>query len=375
MYQPQHDPYYPNMAVIKKYFNNKLVLTEGILHIVSIAISIIAGVVLTITAMRMITPEFLEMIGDQMSSVNSSTGISPSVTLKTNLSPNIAGYISPALMAFTSLFIYFKSKNEKPESNPAVGFLIKYIAAMVGMIAAIVGAAIVFSMDILFGVISGILAISDNPEFLTPVLGLMICFSVIMAVTLIYAVFQFQFVKSVRLGFKQSKLENKCAKGFGVASILSSIVIYVCFALCGLFGYLFLSSQDGLIENLREYIDFSALIPYGIIMLFSMGVSFAIAVINAKIAFGYHKYVDDINSGRLTPEIPEVAYIEPIASPVEPAYREPIPYPTETPEEAAAEPPKTPLDDHAPLVPKYCTNCGSPLSENSVFCSRCGTKV
>lgn len=379
MYQPQHDPYYPNMAVTKNYFKNKLMLTVGILHIVSIVVSIIGALVLTFTVMKMITPELVEMIRDYATSGELSSEGFPSVSFNTNFSPNISAYLSPAAMAFVALFIYFKSKNEKPESNPSVGFLIKYIMAMVGMIASIVGSSIILLMDVIVAVTSCMLAVTDDfSRILPPLLGIMFSITVMMAVILINAIFQFQYVKSIRLGFNQPKLENKGAKCYGVTSVLSVVITYLCLAACGLCAYLLLASQEDLLDQLQEYLNFSALIPYSAVLLVSFGISLAIAVINAKIAFGYHQYADDINSGKLTPDIPEVVYEEPIAPyPAQPEaipYQEAVSSPAE-PSEESAEEPEAPKEKPAPFIPRYCTHCGSALSENSIFCSRCGAKI
>ena len=380
MYQPQHDPFYPNMAVIKKYFNNKLLLAKGILHIVSIAISLVAAVLLTVTTLRLITPELLETISETAS------GDFPSIKFQTNLTPNITSYISPALMAFTSLFIYFKSKNDNPGSNPSVGFLIKYIMAVVGMIGAIIGTAIMAIGFVIVVVISAALAVSESyvQEGML-LIGIMIALSVMMATLLVHMIFQFRYIKSIRLGFKQPKLENKGAKVYGVTAVLYMAVMICSLAVCGVLLYFLTASQEGLIDKIHEYLNFSALLPYGIVELVSLGVSFAIAIINAKLAFGYHKYVEEINSGALAPEIPEVEYVDPAAvcpasqpydEPV--AYDEPVPDSEPVPAEEAGQPDENgdaPKNEPAEHFSLYCTRCGNKLTEDSLFCSRCGNKV
>lgn len=378
MYQPQYDPFYPNMAVIKKYFKSKLVLAEGILHIVFIAVSLISALVLTLTTFKMITPEFFEMIKDSFSSADFASADFPSIRFRTNLSPNITSYISPALLAFSSLFIYFKSKNDKPESNPSVGFLVKYIAAMVGMIVAIVATATVGFCFALFSVLSAVLSSTEGGSREgTLMMGMIITAIAMMVVMLLYSIFRFQFIKSVRLGFKQPKLEAKSAKAYGVTSILYTIFTPICLVVWFLLFYFLIASLDDTIfVKIGEYINISVLIPYGMIQLVSFGVNLAIAIVDAKIAFGYHKYVDDINSGRLVPEIPEVEYIAPPESIFEetapPVYTADH---TAFPQTGAPDPAKTPNHIPSPSSFRYCAYCGNILSEGSVFCSHCGNKV
>lgn len=368
MYQPQYDPFYSNMAVIKKYFKTKMMLTSAVLRIGAIIMSILYSVAL-VPVYAQAMPRFSEWIQTQMGDTGSSALFS---SLRLNISPvNFTSFLVPAVTAFATFFIFFKSKNDHPSSNPRVGFLIKHIIAvylLINSIVSLVIGVITFAAGV-------ILVVSNASGIFETVMGICI-FLLIVAfniLTLLLSIANLQYFKSIRHGLTQPKLENKGAKTTGLFSVISAVFYgWMALAMIGLTVTLILSPN--VLHN--RFVDTNLLIFPVAVLLVNFILDTVLSVVNAKIAFGYHKYADDINSGRLTPEIPKVEYIAPSENIFEetapPAYTADH---TAFPQTGAPDPTETLNDIPSPTSPRYCPYCGNILSERSIFCSRCGNKV
>ncbi len=380
-FQTNFNPYAHNQAIVKSYFKRPLVLVLGILYLVSIVLSF-ASVFSMGTSMSDMYSTMFEATGVYEDMPSEMSGIfsnftSPGFLTTVFAVAMIPSLIITALYATAYFIIHFKSKNEAESSNPKAGFTILFVLAILNLIYSIFAALLLLLIIALF--IVGAIAISQDPtvsgsDVTIATVMFSVCaliFAGIAAILLIYTISNFNYIKSAKNSLSSATLSCKGAGTYGVMSIVFGIT-----ALLSVLPSLVMAPLMGSMSQMMPS-EFGAEFPAEIFN--SMGslylvsglmsaFSVAIMIIDAIIALGYKKHINNITNSFYNPETldtpsqpaPAYNYANAVAS--QPAQ-------TETIE------PVVFGDSNMNTNAKHCPRCGTLAKENDVFCNACGTKL
>ncbi|MBQ8860100.1 MAG: hypothetical protein IJ015_02035 [Ruminococcus sp.] len=386
-FQTNFNPYAHNQAIVKSYFKRPLVLVLAILYIVSIVCSLASSFAMgnTFGDMYSTMLNFTEApseVSDMFNSFSSSglfTGFFAIAMI-----PSI---ILTALYATAYFIIYFKSKNENENSSPKAGFTILYVLAIMSLIYAIFVALLFVLFITLF--IVGSIAMSQEPnitsEESTIFTVMFSVFAVIFAgmgaIMLIYAISNFNYIKSAKNSLCSANLSYKGATTYGVMSIIFGVSSFMS-VLPSLMVAPIMNTMSQLIPSELEselpVEVFSQMSSLYLVSGIVSAISVAILIISAIIALGYKKHISNIKNGYF---IPEPVFDAPTVQ--EATFNQPSP---------AVQPQKTDVinpdiqsqqkfepvifsDNETVAHVKHCPRCGTVAKEDDVFCNACGTKL
>lgn len=386
-FQTNFNPYAHNQAIVKSYFKRPLVLVLAILYIVSIVCSLASSFAMgnTFGDMYSTMLNFTEApseVSDMFNSFSSSglfTGFFAIAMI-----PSI---ILTALYATAYFIIYFKSKNENENSSPKAGFTILYVLAIMSLIYAIFVALLFVLFITLF--IVGSIAMSQEPnitsEESTIFTVMFSVFAVIFAgmgaIMLIYAISNFNYIKSAKNSLCSANLSYKGATTYGVMSIIFGVSSFMS-VLPSLMVAPIMNTMSQLIPSELEselpVEVFSQMSSLYLVSGIVSALSVAILIISAIIALGYKKHISNIKNGYF---IPEPVFDAPTVQ--EATFNQPSP---------AVQPQKTDVinpdiqsqqkfepvifsDNETVAHVKHCPRCGTVAKEDDVFCNACGTKL
>ncbi len=171
------------------------------------------------------------------------------------------------------------------------------------------------------------------------------------------------------------------------------VILWLVVSGANLFIYLLDANLIGVVEMAIQFVIqlFAAIGLYkkqwsGVIMLYCM---YAWYILDTFLAMGIYAYYGNLGAGTIAETIGSVIGVliwaiptwvyfgkrRPLFAP----YRGNVPTVNATPEVACpptvSEPPRVVREEKESLPPKYCSQCGFKLHENSAYCSQCGTKL
>ena len=393
-------PYQQNIDIVKGYFKRPLVLVNAILLLASLIISIIT-VCLSLNSL----PTVVRYEGY------------PTVQTPGIISTIFVGILAglPSLLIAVCWFlIYTKSKSSNPTDKPSAPFKILWVLSIVGLVCLCLLTFLL--LGILLLALLGVLIYNSSHNYPSDIgipilIGWIIFIAILMAISIIFCVFQMRYFQSVKNSMQNINLYKNGAMAYGVMTIVFSSFSII---------YLLISLAAGAL--------FAGLVPPGYSNLFSgsnlmiyavsTAVSAAAGLVEGIIAIGYSSYISKFISGVNTASVNQ-PYSNPVnpesippqaqfaAPPAEDAFqyrqtyvnsynnrpvapREPQP-PVEydsyadvkgqNPYLQADESVQTnqnvaPAQESTPQVnPGVCPNCGSPVFRSDMFCNNCGTKL
>ncbi|MBQ6498858.1 MAG: zinc ribbon domain-containing protein, partial [Ruminococcus sp.] len=205
----------------------------------------------------------------------------------------------------------------------------------------------------------------NGPALGTALIIIAVLLLIIAAFLLFTAINKFRYYSSVRTSISSVTLQSGGAKPYGVMCVISAV--FTAFGVLSSIGSLIFFGNSG----------FSSLTGVSLVTILGNILSFVIFVLDAKIALGYKKYIDEIMYGY---NEPTYGGTQPDAAPL-PDYSRQDTVSTEQNPYSAPQP-KTYNDGFTqtsqpvdrPAAPAVCPNCGAP-TEGGAFCGNCGTKL
>lgn len=389
-FQTNFNPFSQNVAIVKSYFKKPIILTQGILYIISAILSI-ASVFVMMPVMNnyfdmfLTIPEFTQdMTAADLEFFNTFMSVYTDIIVFASVIP---GVIMLGLTALAFFIIYMKSKNPDPTSSPKSGITILFILSIVQLIPIILASLILLLAIAVMIIASIVISSSETAEVSTLLWVLTAIYAIVfggmIAIFLLFFINQVRYYKSVQNSLTTVNLSYKGAGIFGVFSIIYGVMT----ALNSLSVFSItptLNAMTELTPEISYVIDmFSSMTP---LFIFSAGVSVltaAIYIISGIIALGYKNHIKSYTEGfsefSTTPQTP-YQYTE---SYVATTQAEPVPQPVSSQEPVVAEqknnePQFEPVvfNDNTPIKQNtYCPRCGTPAKEGDVFCNACGTKL
>lgn len=392
MYENQnnYNPYAQNIAIVKEYFKKPLVLTIGILYIVSIIFSLILSVTMGSSmgdlyssmfeysvALGEMTPQDAQVFQTFTNSGFLSTfmiiGMIPSILM-----------IGLYVLAF--FLMYFKSKNPDPNASPKGGVTILFVMSIISLVGVIFAALAL----VVYAVIMGILGVvfMTEPSMASEggaVAGIIfiilaLFFVALGGLVLTYSISNLNFFNSVRKSLTSVKLYNKGAGLFGVFSI-----IYGGFSIFSAISSIF---TGPMLSFMFDMIPKNELEGFPIEMFDSMGsiytvsglaalVSAAIMILTGVLALGYKKHINKYTLAYAGQQVEE-APMQSAPSYTQPVYTQPTyTQPTYT-EPTYTQPAENQNDfsqEERAQTQNTCPQCGNVCDSNAIFCNNCGTRI
>ena len=389
MYEQPFNPYASNLAAVKNYFKQPRILVMAIIYV----LTAIAGVVQSLAASASI-PGFLSDLMNYFDKLGIDSGISAAELDSVNqalsqstiisITPSLVISAAVSVLIATAFFIiYFKSRNEAAESTPITGVTILYVLSIISLIFVIIGVIGMVVIAAFLITFSGRVASSvgdskpidigngyqmtfNGPALGTAFIILGIILLIISAFLMFTAINKFRYYSSVKSSISSVSLQSGGAKPYGVMCVISAV--FTASSVLGSLGSLILAGSSG----------FSSLTGLLLATLLVNALSFATLVVDAKIALGYKKYIDQNMYGY---NEPANGGSDPSGTSLPEYNRQDVTPGTEQNPYFAPQP-KTYNDGFSqssqqaerPSVPAVCPNCGAP-TEGGPFCGNCGTKL
>ena len=462
MYEQPYNPFVRNLTTVKDYFKSPSVLALGIVKALGTILSIIGAILLSTRMGDVIAyfRSYILYVLDQSQAPSSARSDVIRIFDQIGRAPesstvlaSLPALVVPLLVVAAILIIYFNSRNQTPTATPMAGFTILFVFAILSLVGVIIAAVGILALiGLLFVVQSEIAAgrgpvitelrkipeIADfikNPAYwtedeVTALLAVIIVLLVAVVISFFFILFtainRMRYYGSVRKSLSTVDLQNKGAAPYGVMCILAAISSGL--SLISSFSLLFAPHLKG-----RS----NPLIGLFIVLMLSTAASVAGYILEAKLALGYKRHIDNVKFGYNTPAAPAAPYMPygtaagaytpqappqnnpyvPFAPPVNPAPmpetdggRTENPYadpygaqtaesdelrsvirelteeepqntseyePISEPEIAPApeETPEAPAEKAAPAEARICPLCGSEVNDDAAFCGNCGSRL
>lgn len=399
MYEQPFNPYQQNVTAVKDYFKNGRVLTMGILYIVSLVLSLITTAFMmsnskmilnyAMSLLSQLNPQLSEQIQADPAMLDGMTYTSGANLLLAV----IPGVLVTGLFIAAYLIIYFKSRNNDPNSTPRAGFTILQVFAVLSLIGTILGALILIAGMMLFiGLInmkSGEMPVSvtlSNGTTIDPrtVLNIAVVVMIVYSVLVLFfglftTINRVRYIGSVKNSLTTVQLQSGGAKPYGVMCIILGVL-----------------SAIGVLGSIVSVLGTGPLMPLMLLLAISNLISTVMLFIEGSIATGYKKHIDNYLYGyNNTPYggVQDPSYVVPIADNGSNPYADPVqqynndyanynvpqqPTPNYDPSYVVpADDQQTYRDSYEQAVgtqQKTCPNCGAPVGDYP-FCDNCGTKL
>lgn len=410
MYEQPFNPYIKNLTVIKEYFKTPRVLTISISQAIAAVLSLISGVLISLhmpDILRYVRASFLwacDQIDvtstfreDILREIDRIDANSLSATV---LSNGIVSLAIAFLIAAAFLILFLKSRSADPAASPKAGVMILYVFAileLIGVILCIIGfAAIIAFLFILYaqgGNVNGRWKLPFTQEYLpfsmdatvmlVVAIGCTIALVICAILLLIMAINRMRYYHSIKNSLTTVDLQRSGAKPYGVMCVIKAVLLGG--AVLSAPSSLFASSPVQRPEILTAVVIVTAL---------AQAASCVAAIMEASLALGYKKYIDNAKYGYTGHPAPAAPYapfpggasFTPQSRPQPNPYMPPAPAPEpEKPDRstdnAYADPygadasdastRQAPAQDAAPK----CPFCGAEADLSAPFCSNCGKKL
>ena len=323
MYEQPFNPYSNNLAIVKKYFKSGSVLAMGIVEILIILATVAMNIfsfsayssIISSPGIRFYSsePEIQELINSLNSS---SAGLSALSALPAVL---IGG-----LTVLAYFLIYFKSRNESPNASPRAGVIIHFVFSVIQLVVVCIWIflfiLIFLGLFLIFGQSNTNSSLFDgiyisSQEATTVIIIYAIIFSLIVIFGLLYSINRVRYYGSVKKSISSVELTCKGARPYGVMCIITAVLVGL-----GLVGSLLSFFAVGALGSPGRSRISGEEIAYLSSIIVILVLAFISSILEAKIALGYARYINQIKHGYRQPVAPAAPYA-PFPSPN--AYRAP----------------------------------------------------
>ncbi len=404
MYENQnyYNPYAQNIAIVKEYLKKPIVLTIGILYIVSIVFSLITAVSMGSSfgnffdSIFTLSSELYEYTAEeqQVMSLFTNSGFFSTMMICAMI-PSI---IMTGLFVLAYFLMYFKSKNPNPDVSPKGGATILFVMSIISLVGTIIASLVLVLYAVIF-VIFGIVAAAD-PSIAgdggVVLLIVFIIFALLMlgiaAITLVYSISNMNFYNSIRKSLSSVTLTHKGAGVYGVFSIIYG-GMSVFSAISTMFYGPLMKFMTSMVPQ-EEMVGFPTEIFDSLGSMYTLSglaalVSSVMMILCGIFALGYKKHINryiNTYAGEQMPEQPMTApaYNQPSYSQpqyTQPEYTQPTYSEPQYTQPQYTQPDYTndyqqnaPDSDQTTLL-YSCPRCGSACKDADVFCNICGYKI
>lgn len=330
MYDQPFNPFAKNLTTVKEYFKTPATLAIGICQIVGTVLSLAATILISTKSKEVLAyiRSYASFICDEVKAnayersqilklVNSAKASDVSVSVLSSIPAVLI-----AILTATAFFIvFFKCRDAEPNSSPMTGFTILYVFAVISLVVTILATVGVVALFVLLFLVYSMMASGSNegliidlrrelrnlpfiddffngdPKNATIFLIVVISLLVVALVAIFYALFtaisRLRYYKSVRNSLSSVELQNKGAKAYGVMCIFGTIGTG-----CSLLSMVSLLFPTHLENQQNPFVGFA------IILMLSLAASFVASLMEAKLALGYKKHIDNVKYGYNTPSAP-----------------------------------------------------------------------
>ena len=391
MYEQPFNPFAKNLAVVKDYFKSGSVLALAVVRGIIVVLTVITALIGSASASSIMnslskTMSELDLPAEFTESWNSIASQSASST--TSILSYIPSIAVSLLVVAALLIIYFKSRNSSPEASPKAGVTILYILAIISMVAMIIAAVIsVLGIGVLIWAVAtqaGSQSGSTPIRYTNPTDGkqyqisvdaglatvfvavIAVFFIIFMVIALIYVVNTKRYYGSIRASISTVELQNRGAKAYGVFNVIFAVIS----------GLGLLSIPTSFISIATLHLDGMGIVALVIDSLTKIA-AFAALVLEAKIALGYKKYIDEVKYGYSRP-VPPAAPYAPFPTQ---GYNPPQVNNYQNPGNSFTPNANTYADPYGaapapkPQAAPVCPKCGAPTDPNAPYCGNCGNKL
>ena len=228
MYEKRYNPFAANVELVKGYLKSGKVLILGILHFLSLALTVVT----------MVLVPYDRSVSELMSAINS-LGVNTSdftssiqSLLSNGTFPIVISAVLSAiftiLTAIAFIVMFAKSRNTNPDSNPSSGASILRTLSMITFVCSIILAVIIVAAYVLF--IVSISSVNDyfggdaqQATITQVVIGIVVSLFLILFIS--YVSCQKNFYRSIKWSLNSVKLYHSGAAGYGVFNIIFAVFI------------------------------------------------------------------------------------------------------------------------------------------------------
>ena len=399
MYENQnyYNPYAQNISIVKEYLKKPIVLTIGILYIVSIVFSLITAVTMGSSfgnffdSILSYSGELSGMTAEeqQIMSLFTNSGFFSTIMICTMI-PSI---IITALYVLAYFLMYFKSKNPNPDASPKGGATILFVMSIISLVGTIL-ASLIFLLYAVIFVIFGIVAAADPGMAGEGGVVLLVVFIIlallmlgIVAILLVYSISNMNFFNSIRKSLSSVTLTHKGAGVYGVFSIIYG-GMSVFSAISTMFYGPMMKFMTSMIPQ-EEMVGFPTGIFDSLGSMYTLSglaalVSSVMMILCGIFALGYKKHINKyINTyaGEQMPEQPMTAPVYNQQGYSQPQYTQPTYSEPQYSQPQYTQPDYTnnyqqnaPDSDQTTLL-YSCPRCGGACNDTDTFCNSCGYKI
>lgn len=399
MYEQQpYNPFRNNIAIIKDYFKSPMILALAIANILSVTVSMVYSIMSASYAAEILRQiaAFLEK-NLVLQDVDGNTGNQAVKQISESLSSSTVTFSIPifsVLAIVALLLLYFGSRNTNPDSAPTAGVTILNILAILSLVGCILLTVVLLILAVaLFIVYAAFRSESINAfsfklngstikfdaEVILIVAIAFTVFAVICSfIMLFYAISRKRYIGSIKKSLTSVELSRAGARPFGVFCVITAV-----FSSLGLISSVFNLFAANYSQEVLGKIGLE--LPKGTVAMTALSIAIrtvavVIAVLQAKIALGYAKYIDEKSSGINTPSEAGGGFA-PINAGVG-VSPQPAPYSYPAAPQAGAPVkddsfvnPYAATDETIAVAPVTCPSCGAKVDANAPFCGNCGKKL
>lgn len=367
MYEQQFNPYAANVDIVKGYLKSGKVLTLGILHLISIVVSILAALTISSSINFYDYSQLLKNMGIDPSQVTAAGNAPMYGVTASAIAGTAVSSIFTLLVAIGFFIMFAKSRSDNPDSNPSGGVGILRVISLIGFICSIIGVIFLVILFVLSYFLLNELVTNSNLDSNAATVIWIVC-GVLILIFSFFLIFVTasckNFYRSIKYSLNSADLHTKGAAAYGVINIIGAV-------------FLGLSLVGSAVTV------FSSGGAYSLISLISTALSFITAIFTASFALGYNSYIKRFKYNYSAPygAGPANVYSEPVAQ--QPYYAAQQPYNNDmynsynapvqqnqpNPYSAEAQRP-SPQEQ-----PSFCPNCGAKTEPNAPFCPNCGAKL
>lgn len=227
--QGSFNPYEQNVRILKEFFSKPLFLIIALCGIISAVLTLVSSF-MTDSASN------IDIILNEYRFYLSNSEYRNIVSTVQSISMGIAIILTvySLLIALGYLLLYFKSKNSDASSNPKAGATILWVTSIIELIIACILAVLIIFFSIAMFAASSYSSnsyySSSYYDIASPVMITLGILGLIVSVCLILScIFKLLFFSSVHSGFTKVNLTSRGSVGFGVFTILGTIVSVISF--------------------------------------------------------------------------------------------------------------------------------------------------
>lgn len=292
--QLNFNPFSHNVAIIKNYFKRPAVMAIAVIYCIGLGISLVSAYFMA-TAMPALMASSLQsaQVGTyQVHGMELFT--SPVFSLLYTIISMLPGLLLCGFTIGAYFTIYHKSKDADISANPVGGFSVLFVVAIIQFVMQIGTSLVlitVLALSILFVIVPVGASTGDMNGMIFTMVFLIVFFAFAIALILTHSISYVRYINSVRNSLNSITLSSKGAGAFGVCSI-----IYACFVGASL---LFTTAMIVLLNFSPTPVAGLDILmtPMVIVSLISSALSVVSMTIDAVIARGYKKYIDNTIEG------------------------------------------------------------------------------